>query len=287
MEQLKDKCLTHEELEEYSRAKTGVRDVWRSHVEQCPHCQKVLEEIRSVNAAMVRLFTPPEGLVARVQNAVHSGRPERIPETAPRVWGPILWKVGVAAAACLVLVAVLRTGRTPTPVPETTPATVAQTTPEQPQPAVKPELKETPAVPSRPSPEETAVAKSTTAPVPLRGVRLVGMQHSQEQSPAQRRQGQFHLPMQIRHVWTMKTIAEGRAELAKLLTSPEEMNKIPLECKSFLLVLPDNAVQKLTDEFSARGWSLLSPDFPQPGKSQQIAFDGHPVEYYITIEAEE
>ncbi len=283
MEPRKDKCLTPEELEEYSHAKTAPRDDWKTHVEQCPLCQKALEEIHRVDAALAHLLTPPADLVSRVRKAVHSGRPERIPEDEPRVWRPLLWKLVATAAACLVLVAAIRLAWEPD-VPEQSPTTVAKTAPAQPQPVVKDEPK---AVPAEPVPPASTVAHNPTKPVPLRGVRLVGMQHLQTPTPEQQRQGQFRLPAQVRHVWTMKTIAEGRAELAKLLTSPAEMDKIPLECKSFLLVLPDNAVQKLADNFSARGWSLLSPDFPQPGKSQQIAFDGHPVQYYITIEAEE
>lgn len=235
------------------------------HIESCSRCQRHVEALRRIDVAVRRRMTPPEGLSARIRQAVKDGAARETTEM-PRWWmSPVLRlaaAVAVTAAAIGVLVNVLgdRSASKVTVAEKATPvpATVA--------------VQDTP----KPVPTPGALVDANA----LRLARAGGGGVPGDAAGGELPQG---LPRMVRHVWTVADTSGEIGHLKGLLpkgsydVGSEDGNTV------FTVVLPDRDLQKLVDALAARRWQLVSPDMPQPQKQSRLVLTGQDVRYSLVM----
>ena len=309
-------CPTPEELGAYLLDADGDVHI-TEHLRDCVSCQKVLEEFRQIDAVTTQCFRPTPGLAQRIQSAC---RREAEREEADRIWqtmveapkhtpGGFQWQRLLAMAASLVVVAGLSALTTAvflrqqpanppmlsdTEVPQTSPKFVLSSTP----------------VPHAAAPVRQSVASEQIATQSNEGFSLADSRRLQlnrsshdesiadvamVSSDAKRLPTNLGfrqlalLPSEIEHVWidsgelsAKEFVQQTRHEHPEILeevTEPDEYGIMTLRLKA-----ADVSVQELVDVLYQHGkWSLLSANYPQPGQSDEIAFQEQPTNYTLKI----
>ncbi len=273
------RCPSAEELDDFCRAESrrlgsGSPDV-SAHLDGCEACRGAAAKLRRLQAALTAMMEPPEGLADRVKAAVRSGRAPRIPEASPRPFGVWFWRAVGAVAACVVVVfalsALLRPKMSvdgPGEVAVNAPGEMDVATASAPQGAREQEA---------PAPVSGEQVSAPNGPVMLAGVRRDAPAETAPARPV------IHLPGQLRHVWTVKDLESARLQAVGFMKGLEHARVLSVGEKSAVLMLPDRSLQSLVDAMSAAGWSLVSGEYPQPQKGEQVHFDGHPVVYEFSV----
>ena len=97
------------------------------------------------------------------------------------------------------------------------------------------------------------------------------------------------MPEEIEQVWMaseqlsaqefLRQTQEEHPEILEEATEPDEEGIVTIRLKA-----ADVSVQELADVLFEHGkWSLLSPNYPQPGRRAEIAFQEQPTHYTLKI----
>lgn len=305
-------CPTPEELGAYLLEDDGDVRI-TEHLRNCVPCQKVLEEFRQVDAVTTQCFRPVPGLAQRIQSACLR---EAEREEADRIWqtmveapkhtpGGFRWRRLLAMAASLVVVAGLSALATAVFLrqqPANTPMIADAGVPQASQSFV---LSPTPvynaAAPLRQSVATEQIATQSNEGFSLADSRRLQLNResiadvAMVSSDAKRLPANIGfrqlalLPSEIEHVWidsgdlpAKEFVQQTRNEHPEILeevTEPDEYGIMTLRLKA-----ADVSVQELVDVLYQHGkWSLLSANYPQPGQSDEIAFQEQPTNYTLKI----
>ncbi len=194
---------------------------------------------------------PPYGLENRVATAVL--------EDCRRARRRRIWKITVAAAACLALFAGIFALRMPSASEPFQRLAIVLPPP--------PPLTESPALPA-------------TIVEPSQPLRLAGNAQSHRNSSAKATLPK-ELPSVVRHIWLVKDMDEAKLLLSHLA----EDNHIPFRLDGNVAILgtTDQTAQSITDFLATQQWELLSPELPQPAQHTATRFTGKPVDYITTL----
>jgi hypothetical protein len=110
---------------------------------------------------------------------------------------------------------------------------------------------------------------------------------SQDQSDGGDGGAQFGtIAPKVSHVWVGRDLRKGQLEIMRALPKRARM----LEAKEledgilqFLFVLSDRDLQTYVDSLATRGFSLVSPDLPQPGQSASTVATENDVLYILRL----
>ncbi len=265
-----------------------------AHIERCPDCAAVLAVYRQLDQAVTTALRPPANLAERIRSTCR--QQARHPQTSGRFQGrPLLeWLPSLLRAAAAVAVIgaagwlAWTTGHPAASAP-TAPAPLVAFG--QPYPAPEPETMITDAVtPAEPPmmdggsafPETMAATfpeSSAVAPQELQMVNIAGGMPA----AAWGDNGIAKLPRRIRHVWVVHDPADAGRRLEAALPPAARLER-PRTANSasrnlFRIRLPDRDTQTLVDNLSRAGFSLVSPNLPQPGENRRVATTGRPVIY--------
>lgn len=90
----------------------------------------------------------------------------------------------------------------------------------------------------------------------------------------------------VRHVWAVDNIKAASTSLLEAL--PNDVSKhcfsnLSRETLTFQAAMSDVELQSFVNTLQARGWALVSKDFPQPGEIKKLSLNGHRVNYQIDL----
>ena len=309
-------CPTPEELGAYLLDAEGDVRI-TEHLQNCVSCQKVLEEFRQVDALTEECFRPTPGLAQRIQSACLR---EAEREDADRIWqtmiespkhmpGGFRWHRLLSMAAALVVVAGLSALTTAVFLRQQPAAKAMISDAAAPMQAQSFALSPTPvyrtAVPARQSVASEQIATQSNEGFSLADSRRLQLNRSSSDesiadvamvsSDAKRLPANIGfrqlalLPSEIEHVWIdsgdlsakdfVQQTRQEHPEILEEVTEPDEYGIVTLRLKA-----ADVSVQELVDVLYQRGkWSLLSANYPQPGQSDEIAFQEQPTNYTLKI----
>ncbi len=227
----------------------------------------------AVNDAMADIFKPPKGLAERIKAAVEkeAAVEKSVPEISVRrpSWYTSRLRYAAAAAVVAILAAlavslgILSRREPPTMV-------AVKTYP------VKSYRLDTPLVDGK----SEKIDAAGSMPVRYAGVSSVsgssvGSTHHRE-----------HIAPAVRHVWIVSDIDAADA-LLKRIAEENSKNISAAEKKSGKVVysigLKDTELQNLVNLLHGEGWSLVTPDYPQPSEEGNALFTGRGVNYEMCL----
>lgn len=269
-----------------------------AHIETCPDCAAVLAVYRRLDQAVADALRPPAGLAERMKSACRQQSPRQ--QASSRFQGRLVleWLPGLLRAAAAVAVIgaagwLAWTTAHPVQTPFATPADTVVFG--QPYPAPEPEtVAADAAVPAEPTPADSSDRFSGTMATAFPESSLVSPQNLQLvniagglTTPAWGDSAGTKLPRRIRHVWVVHDPADAGRRLETALPPGARLDR-PRTINSasrnlFRIRLPDRDTQTLVDNLSRAGFSLVSPNLPQPGEGRRLATTGRPVIYEVEL----
>lgn len=255
------------------------------HVESCARCQKRIRLYRRADLVAKAMMAPPAGLEDRVLAACRNAGDAT--GKTPILAFPGYRLMGRIAAVLLVVVAVWgvvatigdrHVGRSA--------AGRSDLEPERSAPSVQDLLAYAPdgraglaagamGARDRELPSGQTINSGMLRPV------------SQDQSDGGDGGAQFGtIAPKVSHVWVGRDLRKGQLEIMRALPKRARM----LEAKEledgilqFLFVLSDRDLQTYVDSLATRGFSLVSPDLPQPGQSASTVATENDVLYILRL----
>lgn len=316
-------CPCDEDLEAFE---LGIaEDDVKKHIENCPECRSRLETIRRIDAMVVEAIKPPDDIAERVMKAVASGRKEHDWNVSPvsnRMWFRAVAVIAVLCV-CTALYFVNSNSSDGHAValensidgasdaialaePPVVMAPVVAAKEMMTRPAAKVMAKEMSVA------QDMDVARSNQENNEA-DLLLGNREYAPRTAPAQKAlrasKGEFSLAgiyankakgdtsinkrfiidQGLRHVWSVDDLEAAEDFMENVAKANKKLYQIANDKNScsVSICLKDTELQELVDKLKERGWSLLTPALPQPGKADDIAFTGKNVFYRLELVEEE
>jgi len=269
-----------------------------AHIETCPDCAAVLAVYRRLDQAVADALRPPAGMAERVKSVCRQQprnrqAPSRFQGRPVLEWLPSLLRAAAAVAVIGAAGWLAWSTAHPVQTPFATPADTVVFG--QPYPAPEAEaVAADAAAPAEPPPANnsdrfqdsmaaTFPESSVVSPQNLQLVNIGGGLST----PAWGDSAGSKLPRRIRHVWVVHNPADAGRRLETILPPGASLDR-PRAANSasrnlFRIRLPDRDTQTLVDNLSRAGFSLVSPNLPQPGEGRRLATTGKPVIYEVEL----
>ncbi|MBO4344722.1 MAG: hypothetical protein J5833_03135 [Victivallales bacterium] len=309
MENTEDKnCPASEILEDY---RDGVAaDEWVRHIDGCPRCQRRIAALDLLDLRVRSVCAPPDGMAERIKAAVREGR-------GPSIHGMPFWRRGwfrgTASAAVLMVLLSLsiyivsynETDNADSSRIAAVPSDGGEGIGVEPSAALKSVNPTVAAMNSVDDAMEEAVPAPMAAPsakmadagkmLNSRSAKAKGLSDSPLRLAGPRGespdlQHERKMPLQsldgaVRHIWLVENAEDAREFIGRIAAANEKSVEINRNDGGFTAVieLKDAQLQQLVDLLNERGWKLMSPYLPQPGKAESLFLKGEPVRYYINI----
>ncbi len=310
-------CPASEILEDY---RDGVApEEWMRHIDGCTRCQRRIAALDLLDLRIRSVCAPPKGMSERIKAAVHEGREPSVYVVPFWRRG---WFRGTASAAVLMVLLSLSIyivsyketavnadsrNRVAVPIdgghgigidpssalPDENPTETAMNTVEDAvEEAAPAPMAAAPAAKTAPLAAKTTddgrMLNSRTAKA--QGafdstLRLAGMRGGSPDVPHEQKMARQSLDGMVRHIWLVDNAADACDFIGRIAAANEKSVEIRRNDGGFTaaIELQDAQLQQLVDLLNSKGWKLMSPYMPQPGRTDSIYFKGAPVNYYINI----
>ncbi len=286
-------------------------DEWVRHIDGCPRCQRRIATLDLLDLRIRSVCEPPKGMAERIKAAVHKGR-------EPSVYVVPFWRRGwfrgTASAAVLMvllslsiyIVSYKETMNADSSSRVAMPIDGGHGIGVDPSVAMDSETPtETAVNMAEDAVEEAAPERMAAAPAAKAAVdgqmlksrsvkatgsfdsnlRLAGTRGGSPDVPHEQKMARQSLDGMVKHIWLVENAAEAREFIGRIAAANEKSVEISRNDGGFTAVieLQDAQLQQLVDLLNTKGWKLMSPYMPQPGRADSIYFKGTPVDYYINI----
>lgn len=230
------------------------------HLHKCPECRNMIETYRRVDAVLTAELQAPPGLTERVLAAC-----EKFQEP-PRIdWSSYFFRAAALLAVILAMAGlflILQSGAANSSKP-----TVAA-------PIAPPSRTTTSAALAGPAIINAYNSSLDSALDNLVARTLMGT----DSTPT-------ILPKSVRHVWVVHDVYECRRLLPELL--PPNVTFLCARAQDgairIRISLTDRQLQELVNRLETRGWALVTPDLPQPGRHDRLALTDRELVYVADL----
>ncbi|MDT8390691.1 MAG: hypothetical protein RRC34_09320 [Lentisphaeria bacterium] len=120
-------------------------------------------------------------------------------------------------------------------------------------------------------------------PVTVTDIRPVSINSTADMSKTQ---ALTRLGDAVRHVWAVDDINLSRVTLLEALPKDVKthcFSNVSDEKLTFQAAMSDAQLQNFVNTLQAKGWALVTKDFPQPGEINKLKLTGHSVNYRIDL----
>ncbi len=232
------------------------------HLHKCPECRNMIETYRRVDAVLTAGMQAPPGLTERILAACQQlQEPQRIDWTSYFFRAAALLAVVLAMTGLFLL---LQSGAANSSNP-----TVAS--------------------PTAPPTGATTTAAGLTGPALLINAYNSSLDSALDKLVARTLMGTDStptiLPKSVRHVWVVHDVYECRRLLPELL--PPNVTFLCARAQDgairVRISLTDRQLQELVNRLETRGWALVTPDLPQPGRHDRLALTDRELVYVADL----
>lgn len=262
-------CPSKEELSNWYD--NGGDEQIKDHLEECVPCEETVGFYKKVDETVCYLSTAPDYLASDIAEACRNLEHETL--VFP-VW---IRLVRIAAVVAVVGSVAAAVHFMTSPGGDTDPRIVTGGEPsENTAPGVIIAVKEDPL-----NPEPGTV--SDLNPGNITDIRPVSLNSGTGSGTIQ---ALTQIGDAVRHVWAVDDIKLSRMTLLEAL--PKDVSKhcftnVSDEKLTFQAAMSDAQLQSFVNTLQAKGWALVTKDFPQPGEVNKLKLNGHPVNYQIDL----
>ncbi|MFA4944274.1 MAG: hypothetical protein WC789_06195 [Lentisphaeria bacterium] len=250
------------------------QEVAAGHVEACPECNRKVDAYGVIRKGVRQGLAPANDLIHRIKAACGREHASRLSRGwAPHPFSPLrlAWAAGLVLVAGGLSLLLSRPPRGAQALPVAAGAAAL--------PSAMPVNVVTPAAPKPAALAAAPAGDSGVArPVAAGDLRLVSL----GAPPAAAAAVPQPLPARIRHVWVVGDLAAARGIVGRTLPGQPLASTRNGSLRGEV-ELRDADVVRLVEALQAAGFSLVSPQAPQPGAGQQVAVQGRPVAYAFEL----
>lgn len=234
------------------------------HVACCEECRSVVVNYSKLDAAVAGMIEEPEGLAESILKKVKAIDDQVEPKSFLTIG--VVWRYAAAFVVTGALV-----GTVVYALQGNDPNKVVSQRPQLPSHIDRVE-------PSTPTEPKRQQGNSVTGPmrrVHVQGAATIETVANDENGTARL------LPQNVRHVWAVKDLEQGKKLLESLMPAHTACRVQTLGEGRFSMTaeMQDRDLQKLVNAFDVNGLDLVSATLPQPGGEKRIRFLGRKVLY--------
>ncbi len=296
-------CPASDILEDY---RDGVAaEEWMRHIDGCPRCQRRIAALDLLDLRIRSVCEPPKGMSERIKAAIHEGR-EPSQYVVP-FWRRG-WFRGTASAAVLMVLlslsiyivsykenAVNADSRSRVVLPidggggigiDPSSALPSENKTETAMNMAEDAAKAAPPAAKAADGGQMLNSRSAKAQAAFDStLRLAGIRGGSTDVPREQKMARQSLDAMVRHIWLVDNAADALEFIGMIAAANEKSVEISRNDGGFTaaIELQDAQLQQLVDLLNSKGWKLMSPYMPQPGRADSIYLKGAPVNYRINI----
>lgn len=265
-------CPSKEELSNWYD--NGGDNTIKDHLKECVPCEETVGFYKKVDETVCYLSTPPDYLASDIAEACRHLEHEtlRFP-----IWVRLARIAAVVAVVGGVAVA-LRIITSPSEYSQGARVVIGGETSKKSSAGMVTSAQD------KPGAVEPRTLGGLNA-VPATDIRPVSI-HSTNTGGTAATQTLTMLGDSVRHVWAVDNIKSARLTLLEAL--PNDVTKhcfsnLSDKTLTFQASMTDGELQTFVNTLQAKGWALVTKEYPQPGEVNKLSLNGHRVNYRIDL----